>query len=43
MLVKSCICLRDSVEISGSNYTVVERIAVGKNTFLMSWSDFTKV
>lgn len=40
ILIKSCICLRDSVEISGSKYTIVERIAVGnvKIYFLMSCS-----
>lgn len=30
--------MRDSIEISGSRYTIIERIAVGKFSFLMSWS-----
>lgn len=30
ILMKSCICLRDSIEISGTRYTILERIAVGK-------------
>lgn len=30
ILIKSCVCLRESLEISGSRYTIIERIAVGK-------------
>lgn len=30
LLLKSCVCMRDVVEISGTKYSVIERIAVGK-------------
>lgn len=35
ILFKNCICLRDSVEISGSKYAIVERIAVGNKRKLI--------
>lgn len=33
LLIKSCICMRETIEISGSKYTIIERIAIGKKTF----------
>lgn len=30
LLFRSCVCMRDSVEISGTKYSIIERIAVGK-------------
>lgn len=35
MLFRSCVCMRDAVEISGTKYSIIERIAVGKITKLL--------
>lgn len=39
LLLKSCICMRETIEISGTKYSIIERIAVGKLPLkkLMSW------
>lgn len=44
ILLKSCICMRDSIEISGSRYTIIERIAVGNAnlTFFDELVEITK-
>lgn len=36
LLFRSCVCMRDSVEISGTKYSIIERIAVGELEILMS-------